>query len=139
MLAQNDVIVDIPENRVQFFGGTGKMLLPSPATIAAVIQRIPETKVITTVLLRQTLTETFEVQGTCPITTQKALQVVANEGNEDVAYWRVLNANGGLIARFPGGKAGHAAQLRDEGFEIEEANGKMIKVKGFEEKLAQLG
>jgi len=138
MLAQNDVIVDIPENRVQFFGGTGKMLLPSPATIAAVIKRIPETKVITTVLLRQTLTEAFEVQGTCPITTQKALQAVATEG-EDVAYWRVLNANGGLIARFPGGKAGHAARLRDEGFEIEEDGGNVVKVKGFEGQLAQLG
>lgn len=138
MLASDDAIVDIPENRVKFFGGTGKMLLPSPATVAAVIKRVPEKQVITTVMLRQTLTEEFEVEGACPITTQKALQVVATEG-EDVPYWRVLNADGGLIARFPGGKAGHAARLRDEGFEIEESGGKVVKVKGFEKRLVPLG
>jgi hypothetical protein len=137
MLANDDAIVDIPENRVKFFGRTGKMLLPSPATVAAMILRIPKKKVITTVLLRKTLTEEFEVQGTCPITTQKALQVVATEG-ENVAYWRVVNADGGLMARFPGGKEDHAARLRDEGFEIEEDGGKVVKVKGFEEKLVRL-
>jgi hypothetical protein len=29
MEPQEDVIVDIPKDRVKFFGGTGKMLLPS--------------------------------------------------------------------------------------------------------------
>jgi hypothetical protein len=32
MEPQEDVIVDIPADRIKFFGGTGKMLLPGPAT-----------------------------------------------------------------------------------------------------------
>jgi hypothetical protein len=33
MAQQEDIIVDIPENRVKFFGTTGKMLLPSVSTV----------------------------------------------------------------------------------------------------------
>jgi hypothetical protein len=35
MESQKDLIVDIPKERIRFFGGGGKMLLPSPATIGA--------------------------------------------------------------------------------------------------------
>ena len=34
VILQQDVIVDIPPNRVRYFGTTGKMLLPSAAAIA---------------------------------------------------------------------------------------------------------
>jgi len=51
---QNDVIVDIPANRVTFFGPTGKILLPCPATVSAQIQKIPApNKHITTDLLHR--------------------------------------------------------------------------------------
>ena len=71
MEPQEDVIVDIPKDRVKFFGGTGKMLLPSPATVAALIKKIPKRKLITTNLLCKELTDQFKVRGTCPVTTQK--------------------------------------------------------------------
>src|SRR6187549_3583533 len=102
MVMQRDEIVEIPENRVKYFGGHGKMLLPTPATVAAVIEKVPASKLITTDLLRRELTEQFDVQGTCPVTTQRALQALSHD-EHPVAYWRVVNANGGLIARFPGG------------------------------------
>jgi alkylated DNA nucleotide flippase Atl1 len=127
-----DVIVDIPKERVKFFGGTGKMLLPSPATVAALIKKIPKRKLITTSLLCKELTDQFKVRGTCPVTTQKALQAIAREKN--IAYWRVINSNGGLIARFPGGAAGQAALLVEEGFTID-TKGKVSKVKNFRESL----
>src|SRR5262249_50116952 len=69
METQEDVIVDMPKERVKFFGGFGKMLLPSPKTVAALIEKIPEHKLITTHLLCQELTRQFKVQGTCPVTT----------------------------------------------------------------------
>ena len=53
MTMLEDVIVEIPQNRVKFFGTTGKMLLPSLSTIAALIKKIPAHKLITTDLLRQ--------------------------------------------------------------------------------------
>ena len=85
------------------------MLLPSPMTVAALIQKIPANKRITTTLLRKLLTDKFDVQGTCPVTTQKALQAIAHNPAHQVAYWRVVNQNGKLIAKFPGGVEGHAA------------------------------
>ncbi|MBO0777997.1 MAG: hypothetical protein J2P37_04135, partial [Ktedonobacteraceae bacterium] len=52
MEAQEDAIVDIPENRIRFFGTSGKMLLPSPATVETLIEKIPERQLMTTDLLR---------------------------------------------------------------------------------------
>ena len=134
MEPQADEIVDIPENRIKFFGGPGKMLLPGSATVEALIKRIPENQLITTDLLRQQLTHQFNVQGTCPVTTRKALQTIAHDSSSQVAYWRVINQSGGLIANFPGGIEGHAALLRKEGFTID-TTGKAPKVKNFREDL----
>ena len=135
MEPQVDEIVDIPANRIKFFGGTGKMLLPGPATIAGLINHIPEHQLLTTEQLRQKLTEQFKVQGTCPVTTRKSLQAVAHDTGKRVAYWRVINTNGTLISHFPGGVEGHAALLRNEGFTIN-TEGKTPKVQAFRESLA---
>lgn len=135
MELQEDNIVDIPANRIRFFGGTGKMLLPSPATVATLIKRIPEHQLITTDLLRKKLTDQFDVQGTCPITTQKALQAIAHDANKQVAYWRVIKKSGELFSHFPGGVEGHAALLRREGFTID-TSGKGPKIKEFTQCLA---
>jgi hypothetical protein len=133
---QEDAIVDIPKDRVKFFGGTGKMLLPGPATVAALIKKIPESKLITTKLLCKELSDEFRVRGTCPVTTQRALQAIAHDSSKNIAYWRVINSNGGLIARFPGGATGQAALLREEGFTID-TKGKVPKVKNFRESLVR--
>src|ERR1700741_51912 len=109
---EEDAIVNIPRDRIRFFGGPGKMLLPGPATVAALIEKVPARKLITTNLLCQKLTQQFKVRGTCPVTTQKALQAVANNPSNEVAYWRVIKANGGLISRFPDGVEGQAERLR---------------------------
>ena len=134
MELQEDLIVDIPANRIKFFGGPGKMLCPSPETVAAVLKRVPEHKLITTNLIGKELTRRFKVQGTCPVTTQKALQAIAHSPSKKVAYWRVVNTNGGLIARFPGGAQDHAALLKKEGFTID-TKGSVPKVKNFKASL----
>jgi alkylated DNA nucleotide flippase Atl1 len=129
-----DAIVDIPENRVKFFGGKGKMLLPCPATVAALIEKIPENKLITTNLICKELTKKFNVQGTCPVTTKKALQTLANTPDTKAPYWRVLKTNGDLMASFPDGVEGQAAHLQKEGFTLE-TTGKVTKIKHFKESL----
>ena len=40
MEPEEDAIVDIPEDRLRFFGGAGKMLLPGRATVAALIEKV---------------------------------------------------------------------------------------------------
>ena len=137
MAQQEDMIVDIPPERVKFFGTTGKMLLPSAASVKALLNKIPVNSLITTGDLRQQLTHQFQVEGTCPVTTQKALKVIAHEANQQAPYWRVVNQNGGLISQFPGGVAAQAARLQQEGFTIE-ASGKVLKVKGFKARLVRL-
>ena len=66
---ENDEIVDIKESQIRYFGGPGKMLLPTPATVAAQIRQIPAGRLLTTDLLRKRLADQFGVQGTCPVTT----------------------------------------------------------------------
>jgi hypothetical protein len=132
-----DAIVDIPEDRVKFFGGAGKMLLPSPATVAALIEKVPTRHLITTNLICKKLAQQFNVRGTCPVTTQKALQAVAHDANKEIAYWRVVKANGGLIDRFPGGVEGQAQRLSQEGFTLDR-KGKGPKVANFQERLVRL-
>jgi alkylated DNA nucleotide flippase Atl1 len=136
MVPQEDLIVEIPENRVKFFGGAGKMLLPSSTTVAALIKKIPERKLTTTGHICKELTQRFKVQGTCPVTTQKVLQEIAHDSASECPYWRVLNSSGGLMARFPGEVGGQAALLRREGFAIDTKQ-KVPKVKGFSESLVR--
>ena len=138
MELQEDAIVDIPENRLRYFGGPGKMLLPCPATVEALIKKIPEHQIITTKLIEQVLTEQFNVQGTCPVTTKKALRAVANDSSRNVAYWRVVRKNGELMAQFPGGVEAQAALLREEGFTID-TTGKVPRVDNFKERLIRFG
>jgi alkylated DNA nucleotide flippase Atl1 len=137
MDATEDAIVDIPKERMSFFGGAGKMLLPGPTTVAALIEKMPEGKLITTTLICQKLAQQFHVRGTCPVTTQKALQAIAHDPDARVAYWRVVKANGGLINRFPGGAEGQAERLRKEGFALDR-KGKTPKVTNFRESLVPL-
>jgi len=134
MCLQEDEIVDIPKNRENFFGGPGKMLLPSPAAVESVLTEIPPHTLLTTGQLRQKLTLKFGVQGTCPVTTQKALATLASDPEKQIPYWRVINQNGNLISRFPGGVQQHAALLEQEGFSIE-IRGKTKKVKNFKKHL----
>ncbi|GHO59481.1 MGMT family protein [Ktedonobacter robiniae] len=136
MAQEVDTIVDIPENRVKFFGGRGKMLLLSPAALEALIQQIPEQQLITTDLLRKKLTEQFQVQGTCPVTMRESLQALARDTSKHVAYWRVINANGKLIVNFPGGVESQARILAEEGISID-TQGKTPKVKELTRHLAR--
>jgi alkylated DNA nucleotide flippase Atl1 len=134
MEQQKDLIVDISEKRQKFFGCSGKMLLPSPATVAAQINKIPEHKLVTADLLQKQLAHQFNVQVTCPVATRKALQAIAKDSSKQVAYWRVIKKNGELFSLFPGGIEGHAARLRKEGFSIDTI-GRVPRVHNFSEDL----
>ena len=137
MEPKEDAIVDIPKERLSFFGGAGKMLLPGPATVAALIEKTPAGRLITTNLLCRKLARQFNVRGTCPVTTQKALEALAHDPDAKVAYWRVVKANGGLMNRFPGGAESQAERLQKEGFTLDR-KGKAPKVTNFRESLVPL-
>lgn len=129
MVMQADAIVDIPAERVKFFGTTGKMLLPSPATLKAAIQTIPSGQLLTTNQLRERLADQFKVEAVCPVTTRRSLKALAQA--DDSPYWRVLNADGGLNADYPGGVSAHADHLRAEGITVD-VSGKKPRVSAYE-------
>jgi alkylated DNA nucleotide flippase Atl1 len=136
MEIQADLIVDISKTMENFFRCSGKMLKPSPLTIVRLINEIPPKKLITTDLLRKELARRHQVQITCPYDTRMALREIANTPGQDVAWWRVLKANGELNPGFPGGTAGHAAHLAAEGFNIE-PSGKKLRVSRYKDYLVQ--
>ena len=80
---EQDAIVEIAPSQVGYFGGPGKLLLPCPATVAALIRKVPAHNILTTDLLRRQLARQFNVQGTCPVTTKKALQTIADDAGTE--------------------------------------------------------
>lgn len=138
MKYQEDAIVDIRESQYAYFGGPGKLLIPSRSTIEAVLRQIPAQRILTTDLLRRFLAEQFNVQGTCPVATKKVLKALANQSPGVVPYWRVVKQNGELMTYFPGGTEAQAAYLRQEGFEVN-GKGKTAKLVNFRGRIVQLG
>jgi alkylated DNA nucleotide flippase Atl1 len=136
MEKQIDTVIDIPDRQIRFFGGSGKMLLPSRATVEALLSQIPEAKLMTTAHFRKKLADQFNVRGTCPVTTRKALAAIANDHRNNIPYWRLINQDGSLIASFPGGIEGHAQLLELEGFAVDKSAPKM-RVKDFKKFLVQ--
>ncbi len=136
MDTQTDAIVEILAHRLKFFGGPGQMLLPSPATVAALIEEVPDGKLVTTSLICRALAGRFSVRGTCPVTTKKAIQSLAKVPGQKAPYWRVIQQNGGLMTQFPGGAKAQAARLRQAGFRIETVGDKP-RVRQYKDSLAQ--
>ena len=71
MEPKEDAIVDIRKDRIRFFGGAGKMLLPGSATVAALIGKVPARKLITTSLLCQNLPSNSKSGGRAPLRLKK--------------------------------------------------------------------
>ncbi len=101
----------------------GRMLISSPLELDAVIRRIPEGRVLTVGELRANLARTHGADYTCPLTTGSFLRVVAEAADEERAagrhgtapYWRVVADDGTLLDTLPGGIAGQARRLTEDG------------------------
>lgn len=116
-----DIIVDIPKTMEKYFGCSGKMLKPSPDSVASLIKKIPEGQVATLDAICKSLAKKFKTEVTCPATTEKSLCLAAAESvikNAPLPYWRVLKKNSELIRKLPNGIEGHAASLMKEGHKI---------------------
>ncbi|MBC8273586.1 MAG: MGMT family protein [Chloroflexi bacterium] len=139
-------VVDIPPKMQNRFG-TGKMLIPKPMDINALINKISKGKLVTVTQIREKLAKDAHANCSCPMTTGIFLRIVAevaeedlrNEKREVTPYWRVIKADGSLNEKFPGGAQAQAAHLKKEGHGIESGKGrKPPRVKKFEESLQKL-
>ena len=143
---QEPRIVNIPPKMVKRFG-TGKMLIPRPLDVDALIRKVKKGKLVTRDEIRKRLAKDFKVNVTCPITTGIFIRIAAEAAEEDrgegktqiTPYWRVLKADGSLNEKFPGGTKAQVARLKKEGHSIQPAEGKKPpKVKDFEKSLQKL-
>lgn len=110
----------------------GKMLIPTPLGIDALVRQVRRGKLVTVNQLRERLARDFQADYTCPLTTGIFLRIAAEAAEEDLSqgkkeitpYWRVVKADGSLNEKFPGGGEAQAVRLREEGYTIEPGKGK---------------
>ncbi len=115
-------VVDITEKMQKRFG-TGKMLIPCPMDVDALIRTVKRGALITQSQIRERLAQAHQVDVACPITTGIFVRLAAEAAEEDLRsgrqrvtpYWRVIHDDGTLNQKLKK----QAAHLRDEGFEIE--------------------
>lgn len=145
-MSQEPKIVDIPP-RMQKRFGKGKMLIPSPLEIDALIRKVGEGALVTSSQIREKLAENHKAKVTCPLTTGIFLRIVAEAAEESskkgkkeiTPYWRVLTKDGNLNPKFPGGIERQSRRLKKEGHKIEPSKGKKPpKVEQFERYLQPL-
>lgn len=136
-------IVDIPE-RMQKRLGKGRLLIPKPLDVDALIRKVKKGKLITQAQIREKLAKDFKVNVTCSITTGIFVRIAAEAAEEDrklgkkktTPYWRVIGPDGSLNPKFPGGVNSQADYLKKEGKAVLPPKGKKPpKVKDFEKHL----
>jgi alkylated DNA nucleotide flippase Atl1 len=120
--AQEAKVVAIPP-RMQKRFGKGKMLIPKPLDMDALIRKVPRGKVVTLTELREKLARAAGADVTCPLVSGIFVRIVAEAAEEDVRagktrvtpYWRVVRDDGRLFEKLPGGPTAQAQHLEAEG------------------------
>jgi hypothetical protein len=103
--------------------GRGKMLIPRPLDIDALVRRVQRGKLATVDQIRERLAIDAHADLTCPLTTGIFLRITAEAADEDASrgekditpYWRVIKGDGSLNEKLPGGFEAQASRLRAEG------------------------
>ncbi len=124
-------VVTIPPKMQKRFG-RGRMLIPSPLDVDALIRKVPSGRLITPGAIREKLAKAAGADCACPMATGVFIRIVAEAAAEDMQarksritpYWRVVREDGSLFEKFPGGPAVQADHLEAEGHRVDRA-GKM--------------
>jgi hypothetical protein len=122
--------------------GEGRMVIPAPIEVDALMKRIPRGRVVTVNELRAALAVKHKADFACPLTTGIFSWIAAHaaaeaeaEGAKGVTpYWRTLKTGGELNPKFPGGVENQARRLRGEGHKIIQ-RGKRCLVLDYEKAL----
>lgn len=139
-------VVPIPP-RMRKSLGQGKMLIPRPLDVDALMRKARKGRLVTQSQIREQLARQAGVDAACPLTTGIFVRIAAEAAEEDARagkqritpYWRTIRDDGRLNAKFPGGAQAQARRLRKEGFAVEPAKGnRPPRVKDFGDHLAKL-
>ena len=118
-------VIPIPARMVERYG-EGRMVIPTGAEVDAAIRKVRYGHVLTTKDLGAQLATDHGVEVACPMVTGIYVWVSAElaaeeerEGKKGVTpYWRVLQSDGSLMKKLPGGPEEQARQLKAEGHRI---------------------
>lgn len=80
---QEPRVVDIPSKMEKRYG-KGKMLIPRPLDVDALIRKVEKGKLITQSQIREKLARDFNVDVTCPMTTGIFIRIAAEAAEEDL-------------------------------------------------------
>lgn len=122
--------------------GTGRLVIPAPREVDALMKQVPKGRVVTINDLRAALAKKHNVDFACPLTTGIFSWIAAHaaaeaeaEGTKRITpYWRTLKNGGEVNPKYPGGPDKVAQKLRREGHKIV-TKGKRVLVAGFEKSL----
>jgi alkylated DNA nucleotide flippase Atl1 len=119
-------LVTIPPKMQKRFG-KGKMPIPKPLDVDALIRKVPLGKVVTQAQLREKLARAAGADVACPITTGIFVRIVAEAAAEYLRagksrvtpYWRVVRDDGRFLKKLLGGPVEQARHLEAEGHRID--------------------
>jgi len=122
--------------------GEGKMVIPAPVEVDALMKQVPKGKLVTVNDVRAALALKHKADFACPLTTGIFAWIAAHaaaeaesEGARRITpYWRTLKNGGQLNPKYPGGAQAVARKLRAEGHKIAQ-KGKRVLVDDYEESL----
>ena len=120
----------------------GRMVIPAPREVDALMKQVPRGRVTTINELRTALARQHGADFACPLTTGIFSWIAAHAAAEAAAagrkrftpYWRTLKSGGEINPKYPGGATDVASRLAAEGHRII-AKGKRRLVAGFDKKL----
>jgi hypothetical protein len=106
--------------------GAGRMVVPAPLEVDALMKQVPKGRLVTINELRAALAIKHKADFACPLTTGIFSWLAAHAAEEASAqgakritpYWRTLKTGGELNPKYPGGIEGIARRLRAEGHRI---------------------
>ena len=118
-------VVPIPARMMKQYG-EGRMVIPTGVEVEAAIRRVRSGEVITTRDLGSRLAADHGVEVACPMVTGiyvwLAAEVAAEEEREGkkrvTPYWRIVQSDGSLMKKLPGGPEEQARRLKAEGHRI---------------------
>ena len=106
--------------------GKGKMVIPAPLEVDALMKQVPKGRVVTINELRAFLAARHRANFACPITTgifswiaaHAAAEAEAEGAKRVTPYWRTLKTGGEINPKYPGGVAEISRRLRAEGHTV---------------------
>lgn len=113
-------LVNIPAKMAARLGVKGKMLVPSPIEVDAMMRRVRRGQVTTVAAIREKLARKHGAAIACPLATGIFCWIAANAAEEKggprkTPYWRTLKTGGVLNEKYPGGALAQKRLLEAEG------------------------